>query len=264
MDATHSGVKLIVDVEGRIVAALLGRPEGDDWDEVIREFERVMEGVRLRGVRRGILKAQNRKHHRGFYYLMGSGVTRGPGQNKPGNLKHSKKYRQLLQLLILNHYICRIVGFQSSGMARYAPKLYHIFSTTLKGIYENQPELEQLFSNSIFPAATWNLGPNVVTEEHNDLLNFGMCGITSAGDYDHKLGGHIHMKQLKVVCEFPSGSSILIPSAAVTHSNTPIAKGETRYSMTQYAAGALFQWAAYGYQSAKSLLAQVGGRRRSS
>jgi hypothetical protein len=175
-----------------------------------------------------------------------------------------------LQLLILNHYIRRIVGFQSSeckngmvkpcidasglsgGMARYAPKLYHIFSTTLKGIYENQPELEQLFSNSIFPAATWNLGPNVVTEEHNNLLNFGMCGITSAGDYNHKLGGHIHMKQLKVVCEFPSGSSILIPSAAVTHSNTPIAKGETQYSMTQYAAGALFQWAAYGYQSAKS------------
>jgi hypothetical protein len=81
MDTAHSGVKLIVNAEGRIVAVLLGCPEGDDWDEVIREFEHVMEGVRLRGVRRGILKAQNRKHRRGFYYLMGSGITRGPGQN---------------------------------------------------------------------------------------------------------------------------------------------------------------------------------------
>jgi hypothetical protein len=35
MDATHSGVKLIVNVEGRIVAVLLGHPEGDDRDEVI-------------------------------------------------------------------------------------------------------------------------------------------------------------------------------------------------------------------------------------
>jgi hypothetical protein len=76
-----------------------------------------------------------------------------------------------------------------------------------------------------------------------------MYSIMSASNYNHKLGGHIHLKQLKVVCEFPSGSSILIPSAAVMHSNTPIAKGETWYSMTQY----------YGYQSAKSLLAQVGG-----
>jgi hypothetical protein len=29
--------------------------------------------------------------------------------------------------------------------------------------------------------------------------------------------------------------------------------------MTQYAAGALFRWAAYGYQSAKSLLSKSGG-----
>ncbi|KAJ7871110.1 hypothetical protein B0H13DRAFT_1895895 [Mycena leptocephala] len=167
------GIKLIVDSEGRIVAVLLGRPDGNDWDEVVREFERVMEGVRRRGERCGIFNVQNRKHRRGTYHLMGSGVTKGPGQQKPGNLKHTKKYRQLLQLLILNHYIRRMIGFQSSGMARYLPKLYEFFSTTLKGIYENQPELEQLFSNSIFPAITWNLGPDVVTEEHNDLLNFG-------------------------------------------------------------------------------------------
>ncbi|KAJ7841228.1 hypothetical protein B0H13DRAFT_1649273, partial [Mycena leptocephala] len=96
------------------------------------------------------------------------------------------------------------------------------------------------FSNSIFPATTWNLGPDVVTEEHNDLLNFGVCGIASGGSYNHKRGGHLYMKQLKLVIEFPSGSSVLIPSAAITHGNTPIAKGETRYSMTQYAAGALF------------------------
>jgi hypothetical protein len=87
-----------------------------------------------------------------------------------------------------------------------------------------------------------------------------MCGISSGGNYNYKRGGHLWLKQLKLVVEFPSGSSVLIPSAAVTHGNTPIAKGETRYSMTQYAAGALLRWAKYGYQSVKALLGQAGGK----
>ncbi|KAJ7027145.1 hypothetical protein C8F04DRAFT_882825, partial [Mycena alexandri] len=87
----------------------------------------------------------------------------------------------------------------------------------------------------------------------------GMCGVTSGGKYDHKRGGHIFFKQLKLVCEFPSGFTVLLLSGACEHGNTAIQKGETRYSMTQYAAGALFRWQAYGCQSAKLLLAKPGG-----
>ncbi|KAJ6578475.1 hypothetical protein B0H19DRAFT_930781, partial [Mycena capillaripes] len=251
----------ILDAEGRIIVVLLGRPEGGDWDEVIAEMERLLEGLRQRGLERGVLKAKDFKHRRGLYYTMGGGVTKGPGQKKPGNLAHSKAYRQLLDLLLLSRAIRRIAGFQSSGLARYVPKLYRFFCDTLRGIFENQPELEQQFHNSVFPAATWNLGPSVVTEEHSDELNaaFNFCGVTSAGNYKHKRGGHLYLKQVKVVAEFPSGSTMLIMSAAMDHGNTPIQKGEARYSMTQYASGALFRWAAYGYQTAKSLLATPGG-----
>ncbi|KAF7349657.1 hypothetical protein MSAN_01692200 [Mycena sanguinolenta] len=66
-----------------------------------------------------------------------------------------------------------------------------------------------------------------------------MCAVMSAGRFDHTKGGHIYMKQLRVACEFPSGSTILLLSA-----------------------GALFRWAAYGQQSAQSLLAQSGGAAR--
>ncbi|KAJ6568890.1 hypothetical protein B0H19DRAFT_938847 [Mycena capillaripes] len=252
---------LILDADGRIVVVLLGRPEGDDWDAVIAEMASVLESVRTRGVQRGIFKTKQLQHRRGKYFSMGSGVTKGPGQKKPGNLAHSKEYRRLLQLIIRNHSIRRIAGFHSSGLARYLPKMYGDYATALKGIYENQPELEQLFSNSIFPAATWNLGPAVVTEEHADGLNRpnGFCGVASAGDYNHKIGGHTYLKQLKLVIEFPSGASMLMPSAAVEHGNTAIGKKEMRYSMTQYAAGELFRWAAYGYQGAKALLATKGG-----
>jgi hypothetical protein len=131
----------------------------------------------------------------------------------------------------------------------------------LRAIYEHDPKLEQLFKNSVFPAATWNLGPDVVTTDHEDMLNLphGMCPATAAGDYDYKKGGHMYLKQLNLLIEFPSSSSIIIPSASVTHSNTAIQEGETRYSMTQYAAGELFRWAAYGFRGAKSLLATKGG-----
>lgn len=42
--------------------------------------------------------------------------------------------------------------------------------------------------------------------------------------------------------EFPPGALIFIPSATITHSNIPVAKGETRSSFTQYAPGGLFRF----------------------
>jgi hypothetical protein len=56
------------------------------------------------------------------------------------------------------------------ALATYAPKLYHYMCTTLKGVYENQPSLKYNFSNSIFPAATFNCGPETVTFNHRNFL----------------------------------------------------------------------------------------------
>ncbi|KAF8179481.1 hypothetical protein K438DRAFT_1603652, partial [Mycena galopus ATCC 62051] len=245
----------ILDADGRIVAVLLGRPETADWDQVIAEMERVFEGVRLRSVARSVFKPKARRHRRGDFYVLKGGVTRGPGQKRPGNLAHSKPYRELLHLILSNRSVGRIGGFQSSGLARYFPKLYRYYHSTFRGLRKAQRELNWPFANSIFPTATFNLGPDVVTPEHLVMLNLaqGMCAVTSGGRFNHKTGGHIYMGHLKLICEFPSGSTVLLPSGTCRHGNTPIGKGETRYSMTQYAAGALFRWAAYGYQSATSL-----------
>ncbi|KAJ7813554.1 hypothetical protein B0H13DRAFT_2684419 [Mycena leptocephala] len=237
---------LILDVDGRIVAVLLGRPEGDDWEEVVKEFIRLMEAVRRRGEARGVFKAKDRRHRRGNYFTLSDGVTRGPGQQKPGNLAHSSKaYRRLLELVISNYASRRIVGFLSSGLARYLPKLYDFYRTTLKGIFDRHPELKQLFDNSVFPAATWNLGPQVVTDDHVDELNLphGMCGVFNAGDHKHKRGGHMFLKQLRLVIEFPSGSSMLIPSASITHSNVRSASKKT----------------VLAHHGSKALLSEVGG-----
>lgn len=67
---------------------------------------------------------------------------------------------------------------------------------------------------------------------------------------------------LRLIIEFPPGSTILIPSATIAHGNTPVRSGERRMSMTQYCSGGLLRWVEYGFQSAKSLLQQKGGARK--
>jgi hypothetical protein len=84
--------------------------------------------------------------------------------------------------------------------------------------------------------------------------------VTSLGDFDHKKGAHLYMKQLDLIVEFPPNATILIPSGFVDHGNTPIQKGESRYSIMQFAAGGLFRWVAYGFQTVRSLLSKPGGK----
>jgi hypothetical protein len=64
----------------------------------------------------------------------------------------------------------------------------------------------------------------------------------------------------KIVVQFPVGSTALIPSGCVRHGNTPIQESETRLSIAQYAAGGLFRWVAYGFQSIKSLTKSKAGK----
>lgn len=142
--------------------------------------------------------------------------------------------------------------------------MYEHYAQTFKSLYNHHPGLQHNFSNSIFPAATFNLGPDTVALGHLDSGNlpFGMCALTSLGPYDPKKGGHLVLFNLKIVVEFPPGSTILIPSATVEHGNTAIQDGESRMSLAQYASGGLFRWVAYGFQSALALLSQPGGQER--
>ena len=137
----------------------------------------------------------------------------------------------------------------------FAPKLYQHYDVTMQAIHGHYPDIKQNFSNSIYPATTFNLGPKVACFDHVDRANLfnGICAITGLGTYNPKTGGHIVLWDLKMIIEFPPGSTILIPSATLRHSNIPIQAGETRYSMTQYAAGGLFRTVKYGFRTAEQL-----------
>lgn len=69
------------------------------------------------------------------------------------------------------------------------------------------------------------------------------------GKFNDKLGGHLVLWDLRLVIRFPPGSLIILPSALIEHSNTPIAEDETRMSVTQYSAAGLFRWVHNGFMS---------------
>ncbi|KAJ7736135.1 hypothetical protein B0H16DRAFT_1730979 [Mycena metata] len=251
--------KLILDAEGRIIAILLGTPEDQEWAVVVEDAVAAMARARREALREGEWRVGT-LHRRGTHLPVRDGVSFGGGQKRPGNLCHTPFIRRLVRRLLRNKSIRRIAGFQSMGLALYAPKLYRYYCKVLRALFRKHPNLTHTFRNSIFPAVTLNCG-DTVTFEHCDILNLvhGLCPITCGGRFNHVLGGHLYLRQLRLIIQFPSAATILIPSGCLDHGNTPIQAGETRYSMTQYAAGGLFRWAAYGFQSAKSLLAQPGG-----
>ncbi|KAF8066857.1 hypothetical protein FPV67DRAFT_1670328 [Lyophyllum atratum] len=206
---------LIVDDQGRAIAGFSGCPEDAHWDNVILGATSAMEDAQEHAIR-----------------------------------------TRLVWRLLSDCNIHRIAGFQSSTFASFAPKLYNYYADILKSVFQHHPNLEHNFDNSIFPACTFNCGPHTCTCRHVDAGNlcYGLCALTAMGLYDSKRGGHLILYSLKLVVEFPPGSTALIPSGAVEHGKTPVGPNETRLSLTQYAVGDLFRWVSYHFQTVASFI----------
>lgn len=143
----------------------------------------------------------------------------------------------------------------------WAPRLYAYYRRYMQHVEQQTPE-KRNFASSIFACASMNFGPQVRCFRHRDSLNlpFGWCSIQALGDFDPKTGGHFILWDAKLVIEFPAGSTILIPSATLTHSNTAIQEHEVRVSFTQYTAGGIFRWVDNGFQTEAALMASDYGR----
>lgn len=77
---------LIVDKNGIIIAILLGRPKGEDWDKVVKDVGDIMERVRRRGEKNGVFTAEDAKHRHGVFARMNAGVSLGIGQKVRRNI----------------------------------------------------------------------------------------------------------------------------------------------------------------------------------
>ncbi|KDR72377.1 hypothetical protein GALMADRAFT_74017 [Galerina marginata CBS 339.88] len=259
--STYSTSMPILDSNDLVIGVCAGQPRGDGlWDAVQLDASDRLEEAR------GLLHFQKKelKHRRGAFPALAVGISHGGGQTHPRVLAQDEKNKSTLNRLMEENTFHRISGFATGAFARWAPRLYRYQYDCLSKIIAHDetlrktnkhpaPQEKELLRN--WPRTPWaatslNFGRRTVCYKHADFGNlaFGWCAITALGEYDYKKGGHLILWDLGLIIEFPPGSTILIPSSAIHHSNVRIQSDERRYSFTQYSSGGLFRWVDNGYQ----------------
>jgi hypothetical protein len=241
------GARPILDRNGVVIAALVGSPSDEGWQKVHEEaFELLQQNLP-----KCEFTEEDTNHRRGQFGVLNAGISFGGGQQVPGNLSHNDAQKEVLRELCESSSFTRLAGFASSALATWMPKIHRHYGQCLKTLVDHDDELVPNFDDSVWSAAAFNFGPRTVTAKHRDAANlpFGICSITALGKYDYIVGGHVVLWEVGLVVEFPPGSTILIPSAAISHSNTQISPHELRSSFTQYSAGGLFRWIDQGFRT---------------
>ncbi|KAF8059499.1 hypothetical protein FPV67DRAFT_1424580 [Lyophyllum atratum] len=248
MLSSFSGSKPLVDKDRRIFATMIGRPNDPGWAV---SCQRAFEAIQREGGA-AAFTTQERDHRRGKFPAVNVGVTYGKGTTQPVNLKRGA-HDEMLGRLLSNKDIARIAAFGSASFRTWAPRTYLYYKDRLDRLWDKMPNLERPFAKSIFPCTAINFGPYAWTRKHRDPLNcpFGWCLIHSLGPFDHKKGGHIVLHEAKLIVEFPTGCTIAIPSATITHSNIPVQAGDERASFTQFCSGGLFRYVDNGFRTEK-------------
>ncbi|TFK59264.1 hypothetical protein BDN72DRAFT_780980, partial [Pluteus cervinus] len=248
--------KVITDDEGRAIVIFVGGPTRDPtrdhaWNDVARRAATTMASVRKEGVAADVLPKDAQSHRRGEFVALPVGVSHGNGRLVCALTLSMKLVERLLE----DQDIQRITSYQSSVFSYYAPKLYAQYCHNLVRVFAHDEALQRNFKDSIFPAASFNLGPATVSIDHTDAGNvgYGLCALASLGSFDSRRGGHLILFDMGLFVEFPPGTIALLPSGILRHGNTPIQDGEERYSIAQYCAGGLLRWVKYGCQTVVSI-----------
>ncbi|KAK7433782.1 hypothetical protein VKT23_020550 [Stygiomarasmius scandens] len=231
----------IVDCNNRIIGIVVGPPiSANNWTQVHQQAAELLEKTR----QKLSFDAKYLVHHRGRFAVIPVGISYGGGQEYAKHIWHKHGNRPILDTLLSSKCIQRLAGHASKAFETWAPKLFAFYRQNIDRLLAEDERLFLNFDNSIWACATFNFGPQTVTVQHLDHLNYiyGWCAITALGDFNYKNGGHFVLWDLSLVIELPPGCTILIPSSYIRHSNTPIGSNETRYSFTQYTAGGLFRW----------------------
>ncbi|KAJ7667890.1 hypothetical protein DFH06DRAFT_1126580 [Mycena polygramma] len=215
----------IIDSQGRIIAVLGGTPRDVEGWKAVTDAAAAALAVRV--------------------------TDDGGGQMEPGELCNNVANTKLTDALLREECFQRLAGFANCLFQTFAPVLFAFYQVQMALIAEWRPRLRWNFARSVFAACTFNFGPHAITVPHLDFGNlaWGWCAITALGDFDPDVGGHLILWNLKLVIRFPPGSTILIPSAIIRHSNVPVRAHERRFSFTQYTAGGLFRWIRNGFRS---------------
>ncbi|KAI9429656.1 hypothetical protein H4582DRAFT_2064922 [Lactarius indigo] len=205
----------LLDREKRIIGVLVGQPRSQS------SWENAKSGAfaALRAAA-GLMTFMDKEltNRRGAFPCVSHGISFGNGQKEPRYLRHLEPNRTVLEGIMGDPSIQRICNFGSSAFKIYGAKNYRYMKATVEALRASRDSC---------------------SDEKLKLRR----------PYDSKWGGHLVLWDFKLVIEFPPGSTVLIPSALIKHSNTPVQTGETRFCIVQYAAGGLFRWVENGFRS---------------
>ncbi|KAJ7911687.1 hypothetical protein B0H13DRAFT_1713492 [Mycena leptocephala] len=258
----------VIDADRHILLCLGGFPDTPGWDaEVAREAAGLMQAATVEiytepkwRCKVGLGRPTPR---RGPHAAKSVGASMGGGQIYPQNLAHSVRNLAIFARLFGEKSIQQIAGWTNMLFVAFAPDLHEFYRHNLDDLctwdagQDRAKRIVRNFANklSVFATATFNFGPATVTLPHLDFRNlaWGWCAITVLGDFDPDLGGHLVLWDLKMIIRFPPGSTILLPSAILRHSNICIHPHETRFSFTQFTLAGLFRWVYNGYHTDKDI-----------
>ncbi|KAL0057298.1 hypothetical protein AAF712_016067 [Marasmius tenuissimus] len=238
---------LLVDEAGRIFMVGLKNVRDPSYNEDMEKLADLLEGARTMKLK---LKREDLNHLRGEgFAAAATGWSMGGGQDR---VTHSAgKHEEVMQNLIQEPCMRRLASTQDAGFACWSFRNYELYKESMGQLRSSIEGFKPNFDRSQFASLTCNFGPQVCTSIHTDAKNcpHSMCAITAVGQFESSKGGHLVLPDLKVIIEFPSGCTFLLPSAVLRHGNTRIQEGETRYSVTQYSAGGIFRWLEYGQRT---------------
>ncbi|KIK60645.1 hypothetical protein GYMLUDRAFT_244218 [Collybiopsis luxurians FD-317 M1] len=201
---------VICNREGRGLVYCLANPRDLQWLAYIHpELCRILEKARLNGK----FTAKQMYHRQGDFFKLMPTIF----QTSLSNTKHTQRDGQVLETLLSNDantkQMTRLYEPQTPPSARISPTPY-------------LPP----------PPSTLVLKPLLLTTLAMETM---VQEVAPSPAQDTK-GGELVLWDLGIAIRFPPGSSIIILSAILCHSNLPIQPGEKQYSITQYSAGALF------------------------
>ncbi|KAJ7767576.1 hypothetical protein B0H14DRAFT_2633051 [Mycena olivaceomarginata] len=248
---------VILDRKGHIIGVLIALPLPDeDWGSVLKAATAAMHEARDK-----MTFPAGAYHHRRAYAegegfpTCTCGFAFGGGRERVGNIKASSaKNAAVMEELLDNPSIIRMATYPIPHFQTLCYPIFADYHATKRTVLQKNLSLHHTFARSPFTTVTANLGPISVSPPHADFGNKadGMCLIGALGDFNADQGRHLVCWDYDLIVRFPPGCNILIPSAVVTHSNTPIQDGEERFSLIQYSAGGLFRWVDNGFQSDRS------------
>ncbi|KAJ7120482.1 hypothetical protein C8R43DRAFT_900789 [Mycena crocata] len=258
----------IVDADNNVLLLLGGFPDTPTWQEDVAvpaaaAMQHAAVEIYSEPRWRRRAHADGPVPRRGPHAAKHVGPAMGGGQRYPQNLAHSVLNLAIFASLFATKAIERIVGWTNMLFMAFAPDLHEFYRTNLDQLCEwdrRQTHAKHIIRNfaanlSVFAVATFNFGPATVTFPHIDFANlaWGWCAITALGKFDPNLGGHLILWDLRLIIRFPPGSTILIPSAILRHSNTCIRRHETRFSFTQFTPAGLFRWVYNDFRTDKDI-----------